>query len=839
MKNEKFFCLICVATVSLTLSVSDVSAQTVFDLSILNNAHIHTDVSVLQDYDDDGDLDIIINTRGPATVEWLENDGTGQFPRRLLYADETLVRVKDIDPCDCDNDGDIDYVISGGTQSLTEGQLFWIQRQEDGSFIKWTIEAGADFDEADVADLNNDGTQDVVGVGFNQSTVNIYLNDGNLNFTKEVVADSVIQVDIVDTDDIDGDGDVDIVYGGGTNARLLRNQGQANFDEGQELFSFNNLTSSSSFGVRIVDLNNDGVKDILTYPGIGFTYLTLLDGANDFSRSRIEVSGSGLPGDLSVGDFDGNGLLDIIRQDRSNSLLSILYQEEPMQFRQETLELNWNTENGGAQMAVGDLDDDGDLDLIFPENRVIDADLSWFENIDGTLYRHQLHMQLVGARIPKMVDFDDDGDLDIFLSVTEKVIGDNEIMYFENQGNATFINWIVSDSLDHPADLEVADIDGDGNLDLVATARDDNDLVWFRRDGLDWQKSVIEENANLPLGATVVDLDQDGDNDIVLASSGDAKVFWYLNDGSGTFSRRVVDPNLPDPREVEASDLDGDGDIDLAVATVNEDNSVVVFVNDGDENFTREIISTGYHAFDIEIGDWTNDGHSDIIIASNEVQFDSQDVILLANDGTGTFIESPLATEMDNASALRLVDIDRDEDLDLIIGSDRPSFEPSLRLAINEEGSILEPVVDLLEGVEGEFFGVDAGDIDNNGFIDIVAADFRFDNLVLLLGQEDNNTQTSNEEAEQGIPATFSLEQNFPNPFRGTTTINFDLPTASYVKIEIFDVHGRLVDTLVSGEYVAGRHQITWTSTGQSSGSYFYRLNTEAYSEVKMLLLIK
>jgi uncharacterized repeat protein (TIGR02543 family) len=84
-------------------------------------------------------------------------------------------------------------------------------------------------------------------------------------------------------------------------------------------------------------------------------------------------------------------------------------------------------------------------------------------------------------------------------------------------------------------------------------------------------------------------------------------------------------------------------------------------------------------------------------------------------------------------------------------------------------------------------------------------------------------------------PSTFQLEQNYPNPFNPSTVIDFSLPAASRVSLYIFDLNGRLVRTLVSGEMPAGRHSVRWNSDDESNrraaaGMYLYKIVVEGES---------
>ena len=89
------------------------------------------------------------------------------------------------------------------------------------------------------------------------------------------------------------------------------------------------------------------------------------------------------------------------------------------------------------------------------------------------------------------------------------------------------------------------------------------------------------------------------------------------------------------------------------------------------------------------------------------------------------------------------------------------------------------------------------------------------------------------------LPEKFSLKQNYPNPFNPSTTISFDLPYNSKVSLVIYDALGRKVTELISGELNAGSHSVKWNAGNHSSGVYFYRLQTESFSQTKKLILLK
>jgi len=89
------------------------------------------------------------------------------------------------------------------------------------------------------------------------------------------------------------------------------------------------------------------------------------------------------------------------------------------------------------------------------------------------------------------------------------------------------------------------------------------------------------------------------------------------------------------------------------------------------------------------------------------------------------------------------------------------------------------------------------------------------------------------------LPKAYSLNQNYPNPFGAQTTIQFSLPSSQDVRLEIYDVLGRRVATLVDGPMAAGQHDVQFSAPTLSNGMYLYRLSTPTGSETKSMVLLK
>jgi hypothetical protein len=96
-----------------------------------------------------------------------------------------------------------------------------------------------------------------------------------------------------------------------------------------------------------------------------------------------------------------------------------------------------------------------------------------------------------------------------------------------------------------------------------------------------------------------------------------------------------------------------------------------------------------------------------------------------------------------------------------------------------------------------------------------------------------------NEEQGVIIPKVFSLYQNYPNPFNPKTTIKFDVPKSTYVKLIIYDILGREVMKLIDEKIEAGSYNITWDGSGFASGTYIYKLVTNDFTDIKKMILVK
>jgi hypothetical protein len=114
--------------------------------------------------------------------------------------------------------------------------------------------------------------------------------------------------------------------------------------------------------------------------------------------------------------------------------------------------------------------------------------------------------------------------------------------------------------------------------------------------------------------------------------------------------------------------------------------------------------------------------------------------------------------------------------------------------------------------------------------------DYGFSRLIIY---KIKNKATSVGPKNKEIPSTFKLYQNYPNPFNPSTTISYDLPVRSRVKLSIYNILGQEVATLVNAEQEPGRYSVKFDASGLPSGVYFYTLQTPYFTKTNKMVLVK
>src|SRR5690554_3242617 len=235
-------------------------------------------------------------------------------------------------------------------------------------------------------------------------------------------------------------------------------------------------------------------------------------------------------------------------------------------------------------VIAADVDSDGDLDII-GVSRENGHGLFWFENLDGNgnFSAQKIIDNQISSRSVVAVDFDGDGDLDILINGHTSY----RISWYENlDGQGNFGPKQIIDGTGGYANMvAAADITGDGAMDIISVSPGDNEVAWFENmDGLGnfGPKKTITNTLTQAWAVHVADLDNDGDMDVLATSveTYGGEVVWFENlDGQGNFSeKKVISTEVMSPRSVIAADIDGDGDMDVISASQN-DNKIAWYRN--------------------------------------------------------------------------------------------------------------------------------------------------------------------------------------------------------------------------------------------------------------------
>ncbi|MGQ1785620.1 T9SS type A sorting domain-containing protein [Saccharicrinis sp. GN24d3] len=350
----------------------------------------HYVCSYTYDYDNDGDLDIVAAltsfTPEESGIYWLENDEGKMFnSKHLIINSDISYRIEYFNMVDYDADGDLDYIIC--ENGWNDGSLVIYQQNHNNAFNKIILLEEYDFTMSKVADFNNDGFIDIIGVGDNNTGTRMYFNNSNIDFSEVIL--STDYGGVIDAKDIDNDGDTDIAVGGSgvynDGARILSNDGAGSFDLISYLASYTINHHSIWEDIEIADYHGDNSMDVLGFSSDATGGLWYYQGPSYGSGSIfvLDRDGVDIGGDILLFDVDKNGYVDIVRQEKGKSKVDVLYNYQASVWPQkEVISTEWEGEH--ERMSFGDLDNDGDEDLVLPS----EAGISWFENIDGHLIKY-------------------------------------------------------------------------------------------------------------------------------------------------------------------------------------------------------------------------------------------------------------------------------------------------------------------------------------------------------------------------------------------------------------------------------------------------------------------
>ena len=334
--------------------------------------------------------------------------------------------------------------------------------------------------------------------------------------------------------DIDGDGDIDVIsasYNDNKIAWYENIDGLGNFST-EKIITINAIGVASVFAI---DIDADGDVDII-YTSSNenkLAWFKNLDGEGNFGTEQIINTTTDNPYFIYATDIDGDSDVDII----TTSNDSIMWYENSGQgnFYNEHF-INY----GYYVVYAEDIDNDGDNDVVYNTGSLFWV--AWSENTNGTGSFSQLNGVndiIYNVESLHLNDFNNDGKVDIVYVSSYK----NVIVWSENKGDSgssIFDNHIYNkidtnfiDTLRYYRNYVYSDdLDNDGDIDVINSSADNGEITWYENlDGLgnfDTSK-LVTVNTNILSCIYTADLDGDGDIDIISASSNDNKIAWYEN----------------------------------------------------------------------------------------------------------------------------------------------------------------------------------------------------------------------------------------------------------------------------------------------------------------------
>ena len=213
-----------------------------------------------------------------------------------------------------------------------------------------------------------------------------------------------------------------------------------------------------------------------------------------------------------------------------------------------------------------DLDGDADIDVLYSSE---DTKLVWYENTDGNgMFDRERVISDEGVSALHVADLDGDGDNDVLSALwDDENSANDQVAWYENRdGRGSFgPRQIITTQVTGPRSVFAADVDGDGDVDVISASFLDDKIAWYQNTdgrGSFGPQNIITRQFYRPYSVDAVDLDNDGDTDVLAGSFSDTGIAWLENtDGRGAFGP-PLSIAITSAYGVHAADLDGDGDND-------------------------------------------------------------------------------------------------------------------------------------------------------------------------------------------------------------------------------------------------------------------------------------
>jgi hypothetical protein len=525
-------------------------------------------------------------------------------------------------------------------------------------------------------DVNGDNFPDIVCTHPTENDISVLMNDEMGGFDDLTTFPVDYRPDFLDLGDIDGDNDNDIVFTVGDEGKLvvMKNDFFGNF-------SFDNyFVIGYDWGnynrIKLADLDSDGDLDaVVPIYDDSIVYVLMNDGDGGFRTSYKYPSGRG-PWSITIGDVNLDGNIDFATcenypptQPSPPGRVSIFYNQGNGWFN---LLFKYHTSSSPEMIDLGDIDNDGDLDVATVNYQTATATI-YFNRGDGSYGFETEYSTYSWPNSVRLGDVNADGYLDLVTGAG----GGLTLAYVwvrMNNGDGTF-GAETSYQMGKYPQVYLALANGDTYLDMITVNRGDSDIsVRFNNAGSPGNflaRNDYSGSLNQPRDLYMGDVNGDLRDDIVVANTYDDSVEVFRNNGGGAFTSSVVYPTGDFPNAVVFADVDRDDDLDIASADANGD-SITVLLNNGAGFFYEGAVTypVGDNPKSIDAGDVDGDGHNDLICGNTG----DNTISIIKNNGFGGFGFREDYTSMPVPKSVRLGDIDNDVDLDIAYGTSGIGF---------------------------------------------------------------------------------------------------------------------------------------------------------------------
>jgi VCBS repeat protein len=593
------------------------------------------------------------------------------------------------------------------------------------------------------ADLRGDGRTDIISGNGLSYDVTVLLADGAGGYA-DPVSLPMTSLDrgivFVATGDVDGDGYADIAATGFDATTVLRFAGAGDGSFGAPA-SFD-IAGSGPWGVALADIDGNGTLDIVTANNDTADVSVLAgDGSGNFAAA-VDFPAGAFPIAVAIADVNGDGHPDIVTANAGSTDVSVLAGDGPGNFAApEVVSIGADAEP--RALAVGDLDGDGEVDIV-TANATLDGsdfpppELPGSVSImigDGSGGFAPAVQRSTGAgegRADGVVIADITGDGRADLVVSRPNANSAAVLIADGAGG--FGDAVLFPVGIGPSPIAVADATGDGHPDILTGNQVGSNVSVLPGDGA----GGIGFDGNFGVGAyphsiVAVDLDGDGQADFATANAISNDVSVRFGDGAGGFAPEAHYAVGNSPTSIASGDFNEDGHPDLVAADLGG-GEVSILLNDGAGRFgaaTSFGVGGDFQSpYAVAVGDANGDGHLDIATADTNVSNES--ISLLLGDGTGHFGEAvllPLGAGKHTPQGIVLTDVTGDGNADIVTAN---LYSSDLSLLVGDGvGNFAAPVslpTDLGPVV------VAAADVDGDGAIDLVTVNQTAQTASVLIG---------------------------------------------------------------------------------------------------------